>query len=65
MATYDSDRFHVRRTASGARYDKNDKNAYSAAHKTLPLEQGPRRAVRGRRATARGLDANVGPETGP
>ena len=34
MASYYHDRFHGRRTASGARYDKHD---YSAAHKTLPL----------------------------
>jgi rare lipoprotein A len=34
MASYYSDRFHGRRTASGARYDRN---AYSAAHRTLPL----------------------------
>lgn len=34
MASYYHDRFHGRRTASGARYDKN---SLSAAHKTLPL----------------------------
>jgi rare lipoprotein A len=34
MASYYHDRFHGRRTASGARYDKN---SYSAAHKSLPL----------------------------
>ena len=34
MASYYHDRFHGRRTASGARYDKG---TLSAAHKTLPL----------------------------
>ena len=34
MASYYSDRFDGRRTASGSRYDRN---AYSAAHRTLPL----------------------------
>jgi rare lipoprotein A len=34
MASYYHDRFHGRRTASGAAYNKN---ALSAAHKTLPL----------------------------
>jgi rare lipoprotein A len=33
-ASYYHDRFHGRRTASGTRYNKN---ALSAAHKTLPL----------------------------
>ncbi len=34
VASYYADRFHGRRTASGARYDRN---GYSAAHRTLPL----------------------------
>ena len=34
MASYYADRFHGRRTASGARYDRN---GFSAAHRTLPL----------------------------
>jgi rare lipoprotein A len=34
VASYYHDRFHGRKTASGARYDKN---TLSAAHKTLPL----------------------------
>ncbi len=34
MASYYHDRFHGRKTASGARYNKN---SLSAAHKTLPL----------------------------
>ena len=34
MASYYHDRFHGRRTASGAAYNKN---ALSAAHRTLPL----------------------------
>jgi rare lipoprotein A len=34
MASYYADSFHGRRTASGARYDRN---GFSAAHRTLPL----------------------------
>ena len=34
VASYYHDRFHGRKTASGARYNKND---LSAAHKSLPL----------------------------
>jgi rare lipoprotein A len=34
VASYYADRFHGRKTASGARYDKG---ALTAAHKTLPL----------------------------
>ncbi|HYN79062.1 MAG TPA: septal ring lytic transglycosylase RlpA family protein [Lamprocystis sp. (in: g-proteobacteria)] len=34
MASFYHDRFHGRRTASGAAYNKN---AHSAAHKSLPL----------------------------
>jgi rare lipoprotein A len=34
VASYYADRFHGRRTASGARYDRN---GFSAAHRTLPL----------------------------
>lgn len=34
VASYYADRFHGRRTASGERYDRN---ALSAAHRTLPM----------------------------
>jgi len=34
VASYYADRFHGRRTASGERYDRN---AFSAAHRTLPM----------------------------